>query len=88
MMAVSLAAWLSVAAAGPAAVVADSVANPSFEKVGPPSMPAGWHGDRQVYAIDLDVHHGGKSSLRLVNADPGRYPSHPSGTCESPCGMQ
>jgi hypothetical protein len=60
-------------AAANAAAAANLVTNPSFEQSGRLAMPEGWHGDRQVYAIDTQVHRSGKSSLRLTNTDPGRY---------------
>jgi len=62
-----------LAAAGSAVAAANLVINPSFEQAGRLAMPEGWHGDRQVYAIDTEVRRSGKSSLRLINTDPGRY---------------
>jgi hypothetical protein len=50
------------------------VANPSFEQqAGTPPFPEEWRADRQVYAADKSVHHGGETALRFVNQDPGRY---------------
>ena len=48
------------------------VTDPSFEQ---PINGAkgGWRGDSKVYSIDTEVSRSGKSSLRFVNSDSGRY---------------
>jgi hypothetical protein len=64
---------VSLAAAGSVVAAANLVTNPSFEQSSRLAMPERWHGDRQVYAIDTEVHRSGKSSLRFTNTNPGRY---------------
>lgn len=49
------------------------VKNPGFEEVDEAGRPVAWRCSPQVYAIDEQVRHSGRRSLRFHNMDPGRY---------------
>jgi len=50
------------------------VVNPSFEQPARNSpLPAGWHGEAQVFQRDAKAGRNGSAALRYVNNDPARY---------------
>ena len=63
-------AWTLIAVGADAS---DMVTNPSFEEPLNVSKVKGWRADSRVYAVDPNVAHSGKASLRHANTDPGFY---------------
>jgi len=66
---------LTAAVAGPAGFPGDEnlVRNPGFETVAPDGTATDWTMPTDVFALDEEVVHSGRRSLRLRNADPGVY---------------